>query len=70
MNDFIRPFDVEKAPLLRIGLVSVSVNVHYLLIDMHHIISDGASVGILIEEALGKPEEPKKKRSVPTLIKP
>ncbi|UDB46533.1 amino acid adenylation domain-containing protein [Bacillus safensis] len=50
MNDFIRPFDVEKAPLLRIGLVSVSVNVHYLLIDMHHIISDGASVGILIEE--------------------
>nr|MDF9459933.1 condensation domain-containing protein [Bacillus pumilus] len=50
MNDFIRPFDVGKAPLLRVGLVSVSVNVHYLLIDMHHIISDGASVGILIEE--------------------
>ncbi|MER3125338.1 amino acid adenylation domain-containing protein [Bacillus pumilus] len=50
MNDFIRPFDVGKAPLLRVGLVTVSVNVHYLLIDMHHIISDGASVGILIEE--------------------
>ncbi|PCK23220.1 non-ribosomal peptide synthetase, partial [Bacillus pumilus] len=50
MNDFIRPFDLEKAPLLRVGLVSVSVNVHYLLIDMHHIISDGASVGILIDE--------------------
>ncbi|MBG9910866.1 peptide synthetase, partial [Bacillus xiamenensis] len=50
MNDFIRPFDLEKAPLLRVGLVSVSVNVRYLLIDMHHIISDGASVGILIEE--------------------
>lgn len=50
MNDFIRPFDIEKAPLLRVGLVSASVNVHYLLIDMHHIISDGASVGILIEE--------------------
>ncbi|WP_186314856.1 non-ribosomal peptide synthetase [Bacillus pumilus] len=50
MNDFIRPFDIEKAPLFRVGLVSASVNVHYLLIDMHHIISDGASVGILIEE--------------------
>ncbi|RAP12538.1 hypothetical protein C2W58_03447 [Bacillus pumilus] len=50
MNDFIRPFNIEKAPLLRVGLVSASVNVHYLLIDMHHIISDGASVGILIEE--------------------
>ncbi|CVN45624.1 putative non-ribosomal peptide sythetase [Streptococcus pneumoniae] len=50
MNDFIRPFDVEKAPLLRVGLVSESESVHYLLIDMHHIISDGASVGILIDE--------------------
>ncbi|MFS0655356.1 amino acid adenylation domain-containing protein, partial [Bacillus sp. 179-C3.3 HS] len=50
MNDFIRPFDLEKAPLLRIGLVPVSVDVHYLLIDMHHIISDGASVSILIDE--------------------
>ncbi|MEC0968682.1 non-ribosomal peptide synthetase, partial [Bacillus altitudinis] len=50
MNDFIRPFDVEKAPLLRVGLVSESSTVHYLLIDMHHIISDGASVGILIDE--------------------
>ncbi|MDR0126245.1 non-ribosomal peptide synthetase [Bacillus zhangzhouensis] len=50
MNDFIRPFDLGRAPLLRVGLVSVAVNVHYLLIDMHHIISDGASVGILIDE--------------------
>ncbi|EFG2693565.1 hypothetical protein BOZ44_005511, partial [Escherichia coli] len=50
MNDFIRPFDIEKAPLLRVGLVSESESVHYLLIDMHHIISDGASVGILIDE--------------------
>ncbi|QKJ38992.1 amino acid adenylation domain-containing protein [Bacillus altitudinis] len=50
MNDFIRPFDVGKAPLLRVGLVSESESVHYLLIDMHHIISDGASVGILIDE--------------------
>ncbi|MDM5296915.1 amino acid adenylation domain-containing protein [Bacillus pumilus] len=50
MSDFIRPFDLEIAPLLRIGLVSVSVDVHYLLIDMHHIISDGASVSVLIDE--------------------
>ena len=50
MNDFIRPFDLGKAPLLRVGLVSESESVHYLLIDMHHIISDGTSVGILIDE--------------------
>ena len=50
MDDFIRPFDLEKAPLLRVGFVSASVDVHYLLIDMHHIISDGASVSILINE--------------------
>ncbi|WP_353853829.1 amino acid adenylation domain-containing protein [Bacillus sp. Bos-x628] len=50
MRDFIRPFDLEKAPLLRVGLVPVSSDLHYLLIDMHHIISDGASVNILINE--------------------
>ncbi|MGE6631993.1 amino acid adenylation domain-containing protein, partial [Bacillus sp. NPDC077027] len=50
MAQFIRPFDLAKAPLIRIGLMRKSAEVHYLFIDMHHIISDGASVSILIDE--------------------
>ncbi len=48
--NFIRPFELEKAPLLRVGLIRLSVNRHILLFDMHHIISDGTSMGILLRE--------------------
>ncbi|CAH0316009.1 non-ribosomal peptide synthetase [Peribacillus sp. Bi134] len=49
LNNFIRPFDLSKAPLLRVELVE-SKDKTYLLIDMHHIISDGVSCNILINE--------------------
>ncbi|MCP5052505.1 MAG: amino acid adenylation domain-containing protein, partial [bacterium] len=45
--DFIRPFELSKAPLLRAGLLEVSDEEFFLLFDMHHIISDGASMRIL-----------------------
>jgi acyl carrier protein len=50
IKDFIRPFDLSKAPLLRVGLINLEKTKHILMIDMHHIISDGTSVGIFIEE--------------------
>ncbi|MNF98552.1 Surfactin synthase subunit 1 [compost metagenome] len=50
MHAFIRPFDLEKPPLLRIGLIEMAKERHILMFDMHHIISDGTSLGILIEE--------------------
>jgi len=50
VRDFIRPFDLEKAPLLRVGIVSFSGEEHLLLYDMHHIIADGMSCQILIED--------------------
>jgi amino acid adenylation domain-containing protein len=49
-DGFIRPFDLGTAPLLRVRLVSCGENRHVLLFDMHHIISDGASINILAEE--------------------
>jgi amino acid adenylation domain-containing protein/non-ribosomal peptide synthase protein (TIGR01720 family) len=52
VRDFIRPFDLEKAPLLRVGIVSFSGEEHLLLYDMHHIIADGMSCQILIEDFL------------------
>ncbi|WP_432403717.1 amino acid adenylation domain-containing protein [Wukongibacter sp. M2B1] len=50
IDGFIRPFDLDKAPLLRVALIKLSKNKHVLMLDMHHIIADGVSRGILIEE--------------------
>ncbi|WP_431783575.1 plipastatin non-ribosomal peptide synthetase PpsC [Bacillus subtilis] len=47
---FIKPFDLSQAPLFRAQIVKVSDERHLLLVDMHHIISDGVSVNILIQE--------------------
>ena len=49
-DSFIKPFDLSKAPLFRVKLVKLKENKHVLLLDMHHIISDGTSIGIILEE--------------------
>ncbi|MSO00263.1 lichenysin non-ribosomal peptide synthetase LicA [Bacillus paralicheniformis] len=50
IEEFIRPFDLTKAPLFRMSIIRVTGEKHLLLVDMHHIISDGASVSVLIDE--------------------
>lgn len=50
ISNFRRPFDFKKAPLLRVGLIRLAADKHILMFDMHHIISDGASMNILIKE--------------------
>lgn len=52
INNFIKPFDLEKAPLLRGVLVKIAENEFVLLIDMHHIITDGVSFKILSKELM------------------
>ncbi|MFC2155236.1 condensation domain-containing protein, partial [Acidobacteriota bacterium] len=47
INDFIRPFDLSKPPLLRMGLVQVEQGRYILVIDMHHITADGSSMDII-----------------------
>ncbi|MGL4697488.1 amino acid adenylation domain-containing protein [Enterococcus larvae] len=49
-KQFVRPFKLEKAPLIRTALVHINAMRHILFIDMHHIISDGQSINILIDE--------------------
>ena len=46
----IKPFDLKKAPLLRVYLIKVDTQSHLLFIDMHHIISDGISVNIITKD--------------------
>ena len=50
IHSFIRPFDLSRAPLLRVGLLKIGDKRHLLLVDMHHIISDGISNEILAGE--------------------
>ncbi|MEP6703342.1 MAG: condensation domain-containing protein, partial [Acidobacteriota bacterium] len=45
-----RPFDLTRGPLLRASLLKLHSNDHVLLLTMHHIVSDGWSLGILVKE--------------------
>jgi len=49
MEAFIKPFDLAKGELVRMKLIK-RVNEHLLLIDVHHIISDGMSMVTFIKE--------------------
>ncbi|WP_250944740.1 non-ribosomal peptide synthetase [Clostridium felsineum] len=49
IDAFIRPFDLEKAPLFRVKLVKRE-ECYLFLIDMNHIISDGMSMGTFMKE--------------------
>lgn len=47
VESFIRPFDLTRAPLLRVGLIDLPGNEQVLMFDMHHIVSDGTSLSLL-----------------------
>lgn len=51
IKGFIRFFDLSKAPLMRVGFIQWSSgNKYILMVDMHHIISDGISGDILARD--------------------
>ncbi|ASS75376.1 hypothetical protein CIG75_10485 [Tumebacillus algifaecis] len=45
-----RPFDLENGPVLRVEVVPVLEHEHLLLLNLHHIASDGWSMGVLLRE--------------------
>jgi amino acid adenylation domain-containing protein/non-ribosomal peptide synthase protein (TIGR01720 family) len=48
--DIMRPFNMETETLFRVSLIRLNEVSHVLLLCMHHIISDGWSLGILVRE--------------------
>lgn len=50
IKSFVKPFDLSEAPLLRMGVMSIDEQTHILLVDIHHIIADGSSLSILLNE--------------------
>ncbi|WP_133054522.1 non-ribosomal peptide synthetase, partial [Niastella populi] len=49
-QELTTPFDLSSGPLLRAGLLQVQDNRWILLFSMHHIITDGWSMEILMQE--------------------
>ncbi|WP_414590177.1 condensation domain-containing protein, partial [Scytonema sp. PCC 10023] len=45
-----QPFDLAQGPLLRVTLLELGTAEYVMLLTMHHIISDGWSMGILVRE--------------------
>ncbi|HRJ74066.1 MAG TPA: condensation domain-containing protein, partial [Terrimicrobiaceae bacterium] len=49
-EEAVRPFVMEQAPLMRAELIRLAPEEHILHITLHHAVSDGWSIGVLIDE--------------------
>lgn len=47
IKSFIRPFNLAQAPLFRAGVIETAPGTSVLMMDMHHIITDGVSEEVL-----------------------
>ena len=50
LEEASRPFNLERGPLLRASLLRLSAREHVLLLTMHHSVSDGWSISVLMRE--------------------
>ncbi len=48
-REFVRPFNLQKAPLYRAEIVKTATGLH-LLLDMHHLVFDGGSADLFIRQ--------------------
>jgi amino acid adenylation domain-containing protein/non-ribosomal peptide synthase protein (TIGR01720 family) len=46
------PFDLGRGPVFRVSLLTLDEREHVILLTMHHIVSDGWSMGVLVRELL------------------
>jgi hypothetical protein len=49
-EDLSVPFDLARGPLIRAKLLRLGNEEHVLLVNMHHIVSDAWSIGIMVRE--------------------
>lgn len=49
-DDRLRGFDLSKAPLIRLSLISIKKNTYYVVITFHHAIMDGWCIPTLFRE--------------------
>nr|WP_218170644.1 non-ribosomal peptide synthetase [Pseudomonas gingeri] len=51
-HERVAPFDLQRGPLIRASLLRLADEHHVLLLTLHHIVSDGWSMGVLTREAM------------------
>ncbi|HEJ5359891.1 TPA: non-ribosomal peptide synthetase, partial [Pseudomonas aeruginosa] len=51
-DEVLLPFDLERGPLLRVLLLRLSAEEQVLVVTLHHIVSDGWSTPIMVEELM------------------
>ncbi|WDG77011.1 amino acid adenylation domain-containing protein [Pseudomonas chlororaphis] len=51
-EEIARPFDLERGPLLRVSLLALSEEEHVLVLVQHHIVSDGWSMQVMVQELM------------------
>src|SRR5206468_1800904 len=49
-EESVKPFDLTRLPLLRVSLFKLAEAEHVLIVNLHHIVADGLSVGLLMKE--------------------
>ena len=47
-----RGFDLTSGPLIRAKLIRIGDDEHVLMVNMHHIVSDGWSMGVMVQRVL------------------
>ncbi len=52
IRNFVRPFDLSQPPLLRVALIRRSLDEHVVVMDIHHIITDGVSFGLFYNQLM------------------
>jgi len=52
-REALQPFDLQTGPLFRVRVLRLGEQQHVLLLTLHHIITDGWSMGVLVDECLG-----------------
>ncbi len=52
ISNFVKPFDVYKPFLFRMMLLEIKETEHIFLLDIHHSIGDGSSIGIILKEII------------------
>ena len=50
--EIARPFDLRQGPLLRVTLLELDAQEHVLVLVQHHIVSDGWSMGVMVQELM------------------
>ncbi|UCH96678.1 MAG: amino acid adenylation domain-containing protein, partial [Candidatus Aminicenantes bacterium] len=52
IDEFVQPFDLANVPLWRMELVQLHPGKQLLLFDIHHIICDGVSIEVIIDDLM------------------